>query len=246
MEATDKDITLIERYFDSELNEEEMKTFSLRIEVDETFKSLVQREKVILGAIRNQGLLDNLQYLKSVEEKIQGNQVFTGRSRNWYYYAAAAVVTIMLAVTFLLPSFEESSDDLFATYFTAYPNVFEATLRGTATTTKRTEAFQAYESKAYKKAVVLFGELLQVHKDEEVLLLLGNSNLMLGEVQKAEENFVTLISEFDNLDIPAKWYLSLCYLKSGETEKARNLLEELAGTDNSYAPRAKELLERVD
>lgn len=246
MEATDKDITLIERFFDGDLSEEETSTFRLRIEVDEKFKALFQREKVIIGAIRNQGLLDNLQYLKSVEEKIQGDQILTPiKPTRWYYYAAAAAVTILLAVTLLLPS-NESQDELFATYFTAYPNLFEPTLRGSSTTTKRTEAFQVYESKDYKRAVLLFEELLQEQNDPEVLLLLGNSNLMLGDVEKAKENFITLINDFDNLDIPAKWYLSLCYVKSGDKENARKLLSELGGRDISYATRAKELLEKVD
>lgn len=246
MEATDEDITLIERFFDSDLSEEEVNTFKLRMEVDEKFKALYQREKVIIGAIRNQGLLDNLQYLKSVEDKIQGDQIRPiNKPNRWYYYAAAAAVSILLVVSFLLPS-NESHDELFATYFTAYPNLFEGTLRSSSTSTKRTEAFQAYDAKDYQKAVILFEELLQEQNDSEVLLLLGNSNLILGDVEKAKENFITLIDEFDDLDIPAKWYLSLCYVKSGDKENAQKLLSELGGRDISYAKRAKELLEKVD
>lgn len=247
MKPTENDIALIERYFDAELSEEEMKTFSLRLEVDEAFKSLVRREKILIGAIRNQGLVDNLQYLKSIEDKIQGNQINLAATpnRTWYYYAAAAVVTILLAVKFLLPS-QETNDELFATYFTTYPNIFEPTMRGSDLTTKRTEAFQAYERKDYQNAAILFTAIRKEKPDAEVLLLLGNTNLMLGDVDKARENFITLIDQFDNLDIPAKWYLSLCYLKSGDTENARKILQELRGMEISYASKAKELLEKVD
>jgi TolA-binding protein len=247
MKPTEEDIMLIERYFDSELSEEEIKNFSLRVEVDDAFKSLVQREKIIIGAIRNQGLLDNLQYLKSVEEKIQGNQTSLGASpnRTWYYYAAAAVVTLLIAVTFLLPK-EASNEELFATYFTTYPNLFEPTMRGPDMATKRTEAFQAYERKDYQTAAALLSALLEEKRDPEVLLILGNTNLMLGDTRKAQENFLTLINEFDDFDIPAKWYLSLSYLKSGDTENARKLLRELGRLEVSYASRAKELLEKVD
>lgn len=247
MKPTEEDIMLIERYFDAELSEEEIKNFSLRVEVDDAFKSLVQREKIIIGAIRNQGLLDNLQYLKSVEEKIQGNQTQLGLTpnRTWYYYAAAAVVTLLIAVTFLLPK-EASNDELFAKYFTTYPNLFEPTMRGSDRVSKRTEAFQAYERKDYQSAATLLTALLEEKRDSEVLLILGNTNLMLGDTRKAQENFLTLINEFDDFDIPAKWYLSLCYLKSGDTENARKLLQELGRLEVSYASRAKELLEKVD
>src|SRR5690606_15346254 len=161
---------------------------------------------------------DNLQYLKSVEEKIQGDHtIHEDKPRRWYYYAAAAAVSILLVVSFLLPS-NYSHDELFATYFKAFPNFFEVTMRCSTTITKPTAAFQAYENKEYEKAVVLFEELIQEQDDPEVLLLLGNANLILGDVEKAKENLITLINEFDNLDIPAKWYLSLCYVKSGDKE----------------------------
>lgn len=248
MKPTENDIDLVERYFDAELNMEEMENFSTRVAHDEAFKSLVQREKIIIGAIRSQGLQDNLQYLKSIEEKIQGNQSSptVPRIRNWYYYAAAAVVTLLISVTYLLLPSQHTTEELFASYFTAYPNVFEPTMRGTNMATTRTEAFQAYEHKNYEKARELFTTLLAAEKDPEVLLLLGNSNLMLGHTAEARQNLVTLIQDFDDLDIPAKWYLSLCYLKSGDRENARKMLEELGETEVSYASKAKELLEKVN
>ncbi len=247
MKPTEHDIALMERYFDSELNVEEMATFSARLQNDELFRSLVEREKIIIGAIRNQGLLDNLHYLKSVEEKIQGNHAHhsVARIRTWYYYAAAAVVALLISVKVLLPG-QATSDELFAEYFTPYPNVFEPTMRGTDITTKRTEAFQAYEAKNYKQAAVLFNELLAAKKESEILFLLGNTNLMLGQVTDARDNFVTLINDFDDMDLQSKWYLSLCYLKDGDRDNARKILRELGETEISYASKAKELLEKVD
>ena len=247
MKPTEHDITLMERYFDSELSVEEMATFSARLQNDEIFRSLVEREKIIIGAIRNQGLLDNLHYLKSVEEKIQGNHAHhsVAHIRTWYYYAAAAAVTLLIAVTVLLPS-QQSTEDLFAEYFAPYPNVFEPTVRGTDMATKRTEAFQAYEKKNYKQAALLFNELLAAKKESEILFLLGNTNLMLGQVTDAKENFVTLINDFDDMDLQAKWYLSLCYLKNDDRENARKMLNELGETEISYASKAKELLKKID
>lgn len=246
MKPSENDITLVEKYFDAELNAEEMNIFNKRVEEDDNFKALVVREKIIIGAIRNQGLLDNLQYLKTIEEKIQGDQSHEATGiKNWYYYAAAAVVTLLITVTFLLPS-QQSSDELFASYFTTYPNVFEPTVRGSNSTTNRAEAFQAYEQKDYQKAAAGFNDLLREKEEPGILLLLGNSNLMLDDAKQAQENFVTLINKYDELDLPAKWYLSLSYLKSGDKENARKILRELGETDISYASKAKELLEKVD
>src|SRR5687768_2677494 len=150
MEPTENDIALIEKYFDSELSAEEIKQFNGRIARDAYFKGWVDREKIIIGAIRSQGLADNLQYLKSVEEKIQGNQSHLPQSgiTRWYYYAAAIVV-ILVTVRLLLPS-EPETDELFASYFTPYPNIFDATVRSSTATAERTTAFRAYEQKDYQ------------------------------------------------------------------------------------------------
>ena len=246
MRPTEQDITLVEKYFDSELSSEELNHFNARVEHDEDFKALFQREKIIIGAIRNQGLIDNLLYLKSIEEKIQGDQSFPIASgiKGWYYYAAAAVVALLVAVAVLLPG-KENTDELFAAYFTPYPNVVQPLLRGNEST-ERAEAFQEYEQKNYVAAAEGFKELLDRKEEPGILLLLGNSNLMLGKSEEAQENFITLIRNYDEFDLQAKWFLSLSYLKSGDTESARKILEELGETEVSYAAKAKELLEKVN
>ncbi len=248
MKPTEQDITLVEKYFDAELTPEELNHFNARVEHDEDFKALFQREKVIIGAIRNQGLIDNLLYLKSVEEKIQGEQTYPMASgiKGWYYYAAAAVVALLVAVTFLLPR-EDNTDELFTAYFTPYPNVVQPLLRGDDNLMpERTKPFQDYEQKNYEAAATGFKELLEVKEEAGILLLLGNSNLMLGKAEEAQENFITLIRNYDEFDLQAKWFLSLSYLKSGDIENARKILTELGEMEVSYASRAKELLEKVD
>jgi tetratricopeptide (TPR) repeat protein len=247
MKPTEQDITLVEKYFDADLSSDELSHFNARMEHDEDFKALFQREKIIIGAIRNQGLIDNLLYLKSIDEKIQGNQSYPIASgiKGWYYYAAAAVVALLIAVAFLLPG-KENTDELFAAYFTPYPNVVQPLLRGDDATAGQAKAFQDYEQKNYEAAAAGFKELLDIKEEPGILLLLGNSNLMLGKSEEAEENFITLIKNYDEFDLQAKWFLSLSYLKSGDTENARKILKELGETEVSYASRAKELLEKVD
>jgi hypothetical protein len=67
----------------------------------------------------------------------------------------------------------------------------------------------------------------------------------LNNIEKAKDNFITLSQDYDDLDLQAKWYLSLCYLKNNETEKAKEILEELGETDITYAIKARELLKEV-
>ena len=247
MKPTENDITLVEKYFDAELNADELRHFNARVEQDENFKALFHREKIIIGAIRNQGLIDNLLYLKSIEEKIQGDQSHPIASgiKGWYYYAAAAVVALLAVVAVLLPG-KQNTDELFAAYFTPYPNVVEPLLRGNDLAEDRLKPFHDYEGQDYQRAAAGFEALLDEKEEPGILLLLGNSNLMLGKSEEAQKNFITLIRNYDDFDLQAKWFLSLSYLKSGDTENARKILKELGETEVSYASRAKELLEKVD
>ena len=248
MNHTETDIALVEKYFDAELSNSEMSQVAMRIENDENFKTLFEQEKALVGAIRHHGVLENLQYLKTVEAGLQDSRQLRSNSpvKKWYYYAAAATVGIVILGKILLTSFSETPDQLFEAYFTPYPNMFEPTVRGTGTSSKRTEAFQAYEQGDYQKAAVLFNDLLKTNKEPGMLLLLGNANLIVGNIDEAKENFTTLNRDFDELDMQSKWFLSLCYLKSGDVERARKMLKELGETEISYATKAKELLEKVN
>lgn len=244
----ENDIALVEKYFDEELSAAEMQHFTERMKSDESFKTLVEQEKTLISAIRFQGMTDDLQYLKNLESTLDTSKIVplhAPSSRKWYFAAAAAVALIVvLAKVFITPS--PSSEELFQAYYKPYPNLFEPTVRGEVKVTKRTEAFQAYEQGEYQKAAAMFSTLLKEKEEPGVLLLLGNCNLILGNVEEAKQNFTTLNSDFDELDIQAKWFLGLCYLKSGDVEKARTMLTELGQTEISYADKAKELLEKLN
>lgn len=243
----DNDISLVEKYFDEELSAAEMENFNERLKTDESFKALVEQEKALISAIRFQGLHDDLHFLKKLESTLDTSKVVPlhpSSSKKWYFAVAAAVA--LIAVLFVFVPRGQSSDELFEAYFKPYPNLFEPGVRGAATPSKRAEAFQAYEQADYQRAATLFNELLLEERDPGILLLLGNCNLILGNIEEAKQNFATLNSDFDELDIQSKWFLGLCYLKSGDVDKARATLTELGQTEISYANKAKELLEKLN
>lgn len=259
MNPSETDITLIEKYFDAELSDAEISALTARLKTDENLKMMFDREKVLVDAIRYDGFQEDLRYLKDLDVTLQeqdeirndteerGNVIpINSPVKKWYYLVAAGLVGVLIAAKILFTSYSESPDQLFEAYFTPYPNMFEPTVRGTGTVSTRSEAFQAYEQGNYQKAATLFNELIKSKKEPGVLLLLGNSNLILGHLDEAKQNFTTLNKDFDELDIQSKWYLSLCYLKSGDVERAKNMLRELGKTEISYATKAKELLEKVN
>ena len=238
------DIELIERYFDNELTNQETTSLNDRLKSDHELKKLFEQEKLLVNTIRFNAAHNDLQFLKQLDKSI-ATENSSHIKKRWYYYAAAACVALFIGVRIFLP-FSQTPDELYSDYFAPYPNIFEPTLRGEGVTSLRTEAFQAYDQGNYQRAAALFNKLIKENKEPGLLMLLGNSNLMLGKTEEAEKNFNELVNDYDEFDIPAKWFLSLSYLKRGEKEKAINLLKELGSTEISYAAKAKELLKKVN
>jgi tetratricopeptide (TPR) repeat protein len=246
----ENDIALVERYFDEELSQSEINSFHQRLEKDNNLKALFIQEKTLLRGIRFAGLQRDLAKLKEIEASVVRPETERGGKRfSFFYLKVAAAIAILAVVIKLLMPVEEDSEELFQAYFKPYPNAFEPTTRGTDDLTERAETFQAYEQGNYQKALIGFNEILKSGNEPGVpgvLLLAGNANLMLGNVQEAKNNFLLLIKNYDELDTQARWFLSLCYLKEGDIDQAKILWEELGGTEISYEKKAKELLKKVD
>src|SRR5690606_12533368 len=240
---TEYDIDLVERYFDNELSEGESALVDKRLKTDAEFKAIFDRERALIRSIRAAGLSRDLQLLKEIERGISAANRGNVRSiQPWYYAAAAAVVLIVVATVWLFPN-GETPDELFNDYFTPVSNTFSPALRGD--TPSQPQAFMYYDQGDYATAASLFGEMLAEKADPDVLLLSANANLAAGNTIVAEENLLTLIRDFDDYDTPAKWYLGLCYLKQGNVDKARAVLEELGQREVFYTGQAKELLQKV-
>ena len=237
------DIELIERYFDDTLSSEETRTFKDKLKMDFDFQRLFHHEKILIHAIRYQAARRDLDFLKEIESSIQ-----KAKERPWIprsYFAVAACVTL-IALALWAPWDIKNSEGLFKSYFQPHPNIFEPTLRGEADNTLRSQAFQAYEEQDYERASSLFNELLKKEQDAGMLMLLGNSNLVLGKISEAKENFSYLIAHSNDLEIPAKWYLALCYLRTEDKSGATPLLKDVQVSQTPYASKARELLREIE
>lgn len=238
-----EDIELIERYFDKALTGEETHGLRDRLVTDPEFRKLFEQENTLINGIRLEGARRDLDFLKTVEASLSGKEA-GGSHRHWYYLAAACVAMVALLVW--APWKTQDPRTLYAEYFEPHANIFEPTVRSAPGTGARAQAFQAYEQGNYARAAELFTALLQDGNDAGMLMLLGNANLMLGETAKAKENFTKLIDESDDLDIAGKWYLSLSYLRDGETDAAATLLREIESSPSPYAQKARALLKQLD
>jgi hypothetical protein len=237
------DIELIERYFDNELTPSETDQLKDRLKNDFEFQKLFDQEKLLVNTIRVEAAKKDLQFLKEIENSLAGSQRSYIR-RHWYYYAAAASISIIVLALWM-PWGKENPAELYMAYFQPYPNVFEPTLRGESNLSLRAQAYQAYDQENFQRASEIFSQLVTEKPDAGMLMLLGNSNLILGKTELAKKNFMQLIDQSEDLDAEGKWYLSLCHLKLGDVSAARSLLADIASSENPKKAEASELLEKL-
>ena len=113
MNDPDYDIELIERYFDQDLTSDERARFERRLQHDQEFKRLFDRERHVTGAIKFEGALRDLEYLRALEQgdlfrgsgySINNNSHSDSQSRVRqlmpYIMSAAASLLIIAAVIF--------------------------------------------------------------------------------------------------------------------------------------------------
>lgn len=236
-------IELVERYFDNDMTDEEKVLFMQQLDTDKALRHLFDREKLLINTVRFGAAKNHLTFFKELEKSLPDVTVERKESATWMYYAAAATVLLLVvAGIYMFGNKEATPDELYAEYFAPYPNVFEPTVRGSEEATKRAFAFQKYEEGEYAQAAALFEEITSEKKEPGILLLLGNANLALGKTDAARNNFNDLIQMADSNAAAARWYLSLCYLRDGQLEQAKDTLEVVAKGDDAYSEKARQLI----
>ncbi len=162
--------------------------------------------------------------------------------------AGLGLIVILFAIALLFNNAAKPTytpDELFETYYQPLTdNSFQARGNNQETDQLFREGIDLYLAANYNEANLKFDQLRQQNEGPlapEVLLYSGLTKTANGDYPQAIELFKSLLSSSDQFNQEAKWYLGLCYLKSGDTQKAKPILEELAD-QKFYMKKAQNIL----
>lgn len=237
MNDPDYDIELIERYFDQDLTADEMALFERRLQHDEGFKRLFDQERLLIGAIKFEGSLSDLEFLRETEKRglfpdpyrendSQGDSQSKVRQLIPYVMSAAACLLIVVAAIFYLKS---DSPQQMASEYTAEHLLYISTTMSDASDSLRL-GIAAYNSKDYDNAGRIFGSIAQKEGSAEAIKNLGLTYLASGQYDKALDQFDMLAKRDD------------VYVNAGPFYKAVTLMMRSAPGDDEGA---KEILREV-
>ncbi len=230
MNELEKDIALLERYIENDLNEEDKEMVEQRLANEDNFKKLLDQLGILINGIQYAARNKVMQQLRDIEERLpevqweesveeEAKTVPIG-NRNYWWLAAASVVVLIISSIFIFNQ-RPAPEEIYNAYFQTYDNVMNATTRGEQDAKTNFElAMQAYDQGDYSLAIKLFNELPSVEKDSGVYLYLGNSYLVEKKAEKAIESFQKALENPGNFQNQLQWYLAMGYLQAGDIDKA--------------------------
>ncbi|MGB3852616.1 MAG: tetratricopeptide repeat protein [Tunicatimonas sp.] len=163
-------------------------------------------------------------------------------------------------------------EQLFLTYFEAYPNTLTQTNRSDSSPGEASprdslpgeappgetpsddasgevaDAMRSYGAGNFSQAAVALDEVLSlatITDDERAALVFyrGVANLQLGNTQQARSDLTETAQSDTLLAEPATWYTGLSYLREGDVTAAKEILDRLRQGQGDYAARAAELID---
>jgi tetratricopeptide (TPR) repeat protein len=245
------DIEMIEKYIDGELEGKEQLDFEQMLSTDPDIKRDYELSTEINNSIVEDDVMnlrETLDYMYSEEKAVKRiPTVFTKRK---FYYAAASAALIIAAggVTQRLLNPSMDSESVFEKYYQPYEVTVTYRSGNTEVDRLLLNALELYEEKDYDQALVLFEEILENRSNNMAInLYSGISYMEEEEYHKATTSFNHIISDNDNLFIEqAQWYLSMCYIKTEKSEKAKEILNQIIEQESYYKEQALKVLKDLD
>lgn len=246
----------IERYLANEMSDAEKVWFEKELDGNDNLRAELNLRKQTDKILIDQDVISLRNKLSEIEKRRQnaGKPLDKPDKINIRYsggiyirYAAVLAGIILIGSLIFLPVRTLSSDDIMKRYYRAYEPPTAQRSAHTAADADFTQALEFYNTHDYNKAAVLFTKVLESKpNDMETVLLNGVSNFEEKKYPEAKQSFGKVIDDQNNLFIDqAKWYLALCYVKTDETAKAKELLKVISREDGIYKKDAAAILKRM-
>ena len=227
-----KSESLIVKFFENTLSEEERKEFNALMNSDEDFKKEVTFRQELISAIT----LDDRETIKQELQALEQPKV--NKKSRLLPMAASFLILIGISSFWFFGNQTTNPDDLFNTHFEPYRNVVQPIERGNVSQDTRIDAFAAYEQGNYDEALNNFDVLLANQKDAIIEFYKANSLMATGQTEQALKILESNLKTNDSLTEKHFWYLALAYIKTGQSDTAKIHLGQLIA--NPYSEYKKE------
>ncbi len=268
MKENEEHIDLIEGFLQNTLTEDELEEFEELLIKDDQFGQMFIDMKTMIDGIRTSASKTTVEEklkrlgITEMKESNPGREESTDKgNRNvilvaFNYlerqkWAVAAVITFFMVATAVVINIntKPSGGKLFDEYFTPFNSggAYGYVRGDSVKNDLQHQAFNYYDQEEYTLADDYFDRILD--KDSKNIMALfysGNALMAIGQINEAIERFREVISLHQGLEVQAKWYMALCYLKIEDYTNMIPLLKDIVKTNTRYSDMAVELLSKFN
>lgn len=230
------------------MSAEEAAVFENNLATDPLFREEFDYNKDLLDSMRihyKSALKHKLQKLEAVS--VVPSQKKTSSRRIFKRVGMAASIALAITLGYVLLFNRTDPQAIFVQYYAPYYNVLDGTERSMEDE-RGDLAMRLYDQQRYEEAVKVFDTALTKNPDNINLQFYKALSLM--SIGQADSAIVQLQQVLENTQDqwyePARWYLGLAYLQSGQVNQAKGIFIAIKASDDSYSERAIEILEALD
>jgi hypothetical protein len=227
-------------------NPELAESYHFNVKVRDYLKAKIQLEEMrsdpLLGEAERQAeLAFESDSVTNVSGNLRSGSNTGFRKKLRYIPAVAAVIVILLVIRLFVPV--TNPDTLFKAYYEPL-SATDYNQRGeiNGVYPNLSEGIDLYNQGAYEQSIQILDKVETVQDElSEVELFQGLNYIGLEQYGTAKGILANYIENNTRFLPEALWYLSLCYLKTGEYAKSSALLTRLEAYDGMYMEDAQSL-----
>ncbi len=240
----------IEDFIEGNLEGERLDEFKAELEINTDLKAEVSLRKNVdasVGEADIMSLRDSLAQTRQdvVSREIKSLVPDTDSGVMQWWKIGAAVIVLLLAFGGLLKNEISSTGQLYDSYYQS-PD-WSAQRSVSSDVSYLQEANTYYVAGEYEKAVSLYNDAISKTNEKYVYHFYKGASLQnMEKFEQAIPEYTKVISQGDNIFIEeAEWYKSLCYIKMGEREKAKDQLLAIIERKGFYKDDAKAVIRKL-
>lgn len=177
-----------------------------------------------------------------ISEKEINNPFKRNRRLLYFVSSAAAAVLIFFLLNFIFNA-NISNEELFSDYYKTYEMIGIQIRSNSKTDIVFQEASNYYATNQFENAVLKYQEYINNDNTRvQPYFYLGLSQIETKQYKNALQTFEQILLRFDEYEIESNWYSALCFIKTGENEKAVEILKEISTIKCIYQEDAGEII----
>lgn len=236
MNLTDKQLLLIQKYLDNDLNDLEKKEFEAHLKNKDFNDQLLFQAQLVdkLGSDKD----------KRIDTKSEHIANGTDNKLRVLLLRLATAVLLIFAILFAMIKFTGSSNQKsFKKYYTSYPPNIDSP--NTDANSEYALAMQDYTNKDFQKALNRLQAIPE--QNEDLSLYIANCLLELGADNEALKLYGGLEKSINSkYRHSAEWYTTLIHLRNEDASYKEKLNEILSEQGHAYYEKAMHLSEDLE